>query len=334
MEVAYDAKRQVKPPERMKILEEIFKLRRFEEKVERQEMGTFRIPTLSSVVALIELHSSLLKVKPCPNRCTDSTATVFLENFDQGAKNDKDSDAFSDSDPHGDQEDQEDMEEGLLTPLSSAEASGSLTTPVDPPRTSQQFRSVVMAGERTPMFQMAPTLGFEDQSRQSHTFHSPQPSSKAEYSDSFSSQPLIRTPTAATVISPTSHRSFDFVAQQPFVSSEEQMRPLSQPTIHPQPSPQFDGWSSPYQQNMFNPIDYSGAASRTIHQQVSYPPFTIYPTTPSHDVHGAHSLPELHGARSQHPLDVMTLNPPFRTGSLSHPHMVSRHDATAGPSLV
>lgn len=40
-EVAYDAKRQIKPPERMEILDEIFRVRKLEERLERQEVGTY-----------------------------------------------------------------------------------------------------------------------------------------------------------------------------------------------------------------------------------------------------------------------------------------------------
>lgn len=40
-EVAYDAKRQIKPPERMEILEEIFRVRKLEERFERGEVGEY-----------------------------------------------------------------------------------------------------------------------------------------------------------------------------------------------------------------------------------------------------------------------------------------------------
>ncbi|KAL1967687.1 hypothetical protein VTN77DRAFT_2944 [Rasamsonia byssochlamydoides] len=306
-EVAYDAKRQIKPPERMEILDEIFRVRKLEERLERQEV--------------------------------DPTTVIYVVNRDPGLKNDKDSDGCSDSDPQGDQVDHEDIEEGLLTPLSSAgQTSAPLTTTVDPLSAPQQARSVAMATDRNQMFQMAPTLGFEDQPRQSHAFQSPQSSVKTEYQDNFSSQPLTRTPTGMTVISPCSHRGFDYMAQQSFVSSasEEQIRPLNQPAMQPQQSPtQFSGWSPSYQQNMFSPIEYSGGSNRTIQQHMPYPQYTMFPPTPSQEVPGPHGLPDPHGARAQAPLDVMTMNPPpFRTGSLGHPHVVPRPDAGAEASLV
>ncbi|KKA25184.1 hypothetical protein T310_0775 [Rasamsonia emersonii CBS 393.64] len=304
-EVAYDAKRQIKPPERMEILVEIFRVRKLEERLERQEV--------------------------------DPTTVIYVVNRDPGAKNDKDSDGFSDSEPQGDQDDREDVEEGLLTPLSSsAQTSGPLTISVDPLSAPQQARSVAMAGDRTQMFQMPSTLGFEDQARQSHAFQSPQSGAKTEYQDSFS-QPLARTPTGMTVISPSSHRGFDYVTQQSFTSSasEEQMRPLNQPAMPPQQSPtQFSGWSPSFQQNMFSPMDYSGGSSRTVQQQMPYSSYTIFPTTPSQEVPATHSLPDLHGARAQAQMDVMAMNAPFQNSSMTHPHAVPRHDASAEASLV
>lgn len=41
-EVAHDFKRQIKPPERIEILDEIFRVRKLEERFERGEVGTYR----------------------------------------------------------------------------------------------------------------------------------------------------------------------------------------------------------------------------------------------------------------------------------------------------
>lgn len=113
------------------------------------------------------------------------------------------------------------------------------------------------------------------------------------------------------------------------------MRPLNQPAMPPQQSPtQFSGWSPSFQQNMFSPMDYSGGSSRTVQQQMPYSSYTIFPTTPSQEVPATHSLPDLHGARAQAQMDVMAMNAPFQNSSMTHPHAVPRHDASAEASLV
>lgn len=225
-----------------------------------------------------------------------------------------------------------------MTPLSSsAQTSAPLTTSVDPLSAPQQAGSVAITGDRTSMFSMPSTLSFEDQPRQSHAFQSPQSGAKTEYQDSFS-QPLARTPTGMTVVSPASHRGFDYMTHQSFTSSasEEPIRPMNQPAMPPQQSPtQFGGWSPSFQQNMFSPIDYSGGSSRPVQQQMPYPSYPIFPPTPSQEVPETHSLPaDLHGARSQSQMDVMAMNAPFRTGSMAHPHAVPRPDAGAEAPLV
>jgi len=189
-----------------------------------------------------------------------------------------------------------------------------------------------LADDRNQLFQMPTPLGFEEPSRQSHPFPSPQQGIKNDYPDGFSPT-MVRTPAGSTVVSPTEHPGFEYLAQTPFTSSasEEQMRQPHPPTLAPQQSPaHFDAWSPSFQQSLFNPVDYGTGPSQAIQQQPMQFHVPLLPPTHSHEVSphqtpAAHSLPDLHGARAQAQLEGMPMNPPpFHTGSLSHPQVVPR----------
>ncbi|KAL2000643.1 hypothetical protein VTN02DRAFT_2808 [Thermoascus thermophilus] len=287
-EVAHDSKRQIKPPERIEILDEIFRVRKLEERFERGEV--------------------------------DATAVVHVVNRDPNIKLDKDSDTFSEPDPQSDHADAADAEEGLMAPgLSAEQAAAPLTSPV----VAQQGRAMRMADDRSQLFRIPSSLGFDEQSRQSHPFHSPPHGMKADYPDDFSSPTMVR-PAVSTVVTPNEHPTgFEYLAQTPFTSSasEEQIRQQHSPT-------HFDTWSPSFQPTLFNPVDYGAGSGQAIPQQPMQFHVPLMSTPHSHEVSPhqtptGHPLPDLHGARAQAHLEAMPMNPPpFRTGSLSHPHVV------------
>jgi hypothetical protein len=186
-------------------------------------------------------------------------------------------------------------------------------------------------------FDMVSDLNFEDQARHISSGQASQLKQENKYHESFTSQPLTRDPTNVSVVSPTSHGSFEYVTQPHFLSpvSEEQMRPLNTPVMHPQASPiQFGGWSPSFQHNMFGPIDYSNVSRPAMSPPMAYPPFAVYPAPPDHGVRAMNTVPDLHGARTQSQYEMLPLNPPpFRTGSLSHPHMAPPQNSHGGPCL-
>jgi hypothetical protein len=55
-EVAYDAKRQLNAPEKMEVLDEIFRVRKLEERFERDEVGMY---IRGHFVASVALHDLL-----------------------------------------------------------------------------------------------------------------------------------------------------------------------------------------------------------------------------------------------------------------------------------
>ncbi|KAJ9268401.1 hypothetical protein DTO212C5_5553 [Paecilomyces variotii] len=298
-EVAHDAKRQIKPPERMEILDEIFRVRKLEERFERGEV--------------------------------DANAVVYVINRDSNTKLDRDSDTVSEPDQQIDNGDGEDIEGGLLTPMSSAEqARGPLTSPVDQITVAPHSQPVHVSDERGRLFQMpAAPLQFDEQSRHPPTFPSPTTRIKSGYADEFS-QTVSRTSASSTVVSPSDQTGFEYLAQTSFNSttSEEQMRQHNSSLPSQQPPTHFDAWSPNFQQNMFNPVNYNATPNQALQQHSMQYPLSMLPTSHPHEVsphlsHIGHSLPDLHGARARAQFETMSLNPPaFRTGSLSHPHVV------------
>jgi hypothetical protein len=121
-----------------------------------------------------------------------------------------------------------------------------------------------------------------------------------------------------------------FMNHSPFTSptSQEHMQPINNP-VQPQMNTQnsFSGWSPAFHQNMFAPVDYSGVNR----QQMAYPAYTVCPAPPTHQVPSPHTVPDLD--RSQLDMMVMGGNLHFRTGSLSHPNVLSRPDDNGGQQL-
>lgn len=246
-------------------------------------------------------------------------------------KLDKDSDTVSEPDQQIEPGDSEDIEVGLLTPMSSAEQTRApLPSPIDQMAIGQQGRSIHMSDDRGQLFQMPPApLSFDEQPRHPPTFPSPTARIKNDYTDDFS-QTVSRTSASSTVVSPSDQTGFEYLAPTSFSSSaaDEQMHQHNSTLSHQQPPTHFDAWPPNFQQNMFSPVDYSAGPNQAIQQQQMQFPLAMLPTSHPHEVspnlaHIGQSLPDLHGARARVQFETMSLNPPpFRTGSLSHPHVI------------
>lgn len=195
-----------------------------------------------------------------------------------------------DSNEHTALEAPEQIEEGLLTPTSSAEqATATLTTPID-------SLSVRPARSLPGSFPMQEPLSFDGTGGPDRSYYGTPP----QYTDSFS-QSILSTPVSADIISPHDISVFDYSAPTSFASSTpDQQRPGA-------PS-QYDTWTPPFRQNIFSPIDYSASATHALHPPPSIP-YHIPMAAPAqlHDM-SHHHAPALGSAL------------PFRTGSLGHPH--------------
>ncbi|OXV07331.1 hypothetical protein Egran_04904 [Elaphomyces granulatus] len=286
-EVAYDAKRQLNAPEKMEVLDEIFRVRKLEERFERDEV--------------------------------DAGTVIHIVNRQPNAKHDRDSD-FSEPEQLGDRDDAEDIEEEGSSPLSSlGQKSGLLASPVHALEVPQRITSVDLTNERNHLFEMTGSVKFEEQSMRRSSFQSPQSTAKADFGeDSFSPQAMVRSSTVSTGFRSSEPSNFDYLTQATFTSSipEVQVRPQARLQAQQPPSP-FQSWSS-FNPNIFNPVDFSASSTRSVQQQMS---FTYQPEVSPHQAHSSHSLPDLHVPRTQPQLgDVVVTSPPFRNGSLGHLH--------------
>lgn len=191
------------------------------------------------------------------------------------------------------------------------------------------------AGDRNSTFQVNYQIGLQDQLRTSQPFSST--GIKADYSD------LDSQSRTSTTVTPGEQPSMDYLSHTSFVppqtSAPEQQQhnayhapyhhhtPLS--TQH-QANGQFNAWSSPFQSNVFNSVDYTG---HSLPQQPLPQQHQVHmlPTNPLPLPQQTHAGHHIHSTRPQAQFETMSLNngsPQFRNGSLSHPHMEPRHGET------
>ncbi|KAG2416140.1 hypothetical protein HFD88_007332 [Aspergillus terreus] len=276
-EVAYDSKRQLRPTTKIEVLDEIFKVRRMEERYERGEI--------------------------------DATTMVYVVNRDANQKGDKDSDSVSEAEQKADAEEVEEVDEGFLTPASSAQHTQTPFASVD--MSMGASRPMHISSDRDQLFALPESLSFEEQPRTERTYYP----ATSDYSDDYG-HGLLKTPVTSTMVSPSDQTgSFEYLPPVPFTASTtaEQMsgqRPAAMPMQHS--ISHYDSWTPTFRQNVFHPMDYGTAPNQTLPQPaVSYPmsmPPASHPDMP-------HGLPD--------PMDHKPAV--FRPG----PMMVPHHTATA-----
>ncbi|KAB8075909.1 hypothetical protein BDV29DRAFT_189797 [Aspergillus leporis] len=254
-EVAHDSKRQLRPTSKIDVLDEIFKVRRMEERHERGEV--------------------------------DANTLVYVQNRDANAKGDKDSDTISEPEQKLETEDLEEADDEFLTPPSSTEqASSSFTSSVEM-TIGGHGRSMHMGGDRNQLFPLPESLSFGENPGHERSYYG-----TAEYPDEYS-HPILKTPVTPGIVTPTEQpNAFDYLGA-PFSASTtgESMVSHQRPTAMPmqQSVSQFDTWTPSYRQSMYNPMEYS--SSQTIPPHVSY---QIPLATTSHAAelsHTPHGLP-------------------------------------------
>ncbi|GAB1197903.1 hypothetical protein APSETT444_007208 [Aspergillus pseudonomiae] len=255
-EVAHDSKRQLRPTSKIEVLDEVFKVRRMEERYELGEV--------------------------------DANCVVYVQNRDASAK-DKDSDTISEPEQKLEPEDLEEADDEFLTPPSSAEQASSFTSSVDMTM-GGHGRPVHMGGERGQLFPLPESLSFGEQSAHERSYYG-----NSEYPDEYS-HPILKTPVTPGLVTPNEQpNAFDYL-QAPFSASTtgEPIISHQRPTALPmQPSvSQFDAWTPSYRQSMFNPMDYGSAPAQNIPQHM---PYHMPLTTTSHATelaHTPHGLPK------------------------------------------
>ncbi|KAL4784624.1 hypothetical protein BJX76DRAFT_356857 [Aspergillus varians] len=234
-EVAQDSKRQLRPEEsmeeKMEILNEIFKVRRLEERFERREV--------------------------------DADTMVYIRNRDAPAKDTKDNESVVSDTEHKIEADEfEDTEEDPFTSSSSSEHLPSFTT-ADP--LALQARSFSLSNDRSQAFPMNETLNFGEPSRHGRSYF-PTP---AEYADDYSPHSIMR-PAPSSLISPNEHPgAFDYLSHTPFTASaaSEQHRPVTMPM---QQVGHYDTWNPSFRPNLYNSMEY-GASQTLTQNAMQYP---------------------------------------------------------------
>ncbi|KKK22477.1 hypothetical protein ARAM_000617 [Aspergillus rambellii] len=281
-EVAHDSKRQLRPEEKMEILNEIFRVRRLEERFERGEV--------------------------------DPTTVVYILNRDANPKETKDNESVSDAEKVDG--DEEDADEGLMTPPPSSDHLTGSFASIDQ-MTISQNRSFSIGADRGQLFPLSDPLSFGEHSRPDRPFFT----SAAEYPDDYSSHPILKTSAASGVVSPAEQpAAFDYMSHTPYTASAgEQHRPLTMPMQHH--VNHFDAWNSPFRPHVYNAIEYGASqamAQPSIHYQMP-----MNPT--SHVQELSHGIPEVVREKGSHMELMGARGPSFRTGSLNHPNVLTAH---------
>ncbi|OOF92737.1 hypothetical protein ASPCADRAFT_152236 [Aspergillus carbonarius ITEM 5010] len=228
LDIAFDCRRQLKEQEKFSIIEEIFKVRRLEERYERGEV--------------------------------DASTIVYVMDREAHPKGDRDADSVAEPELKIEPEERTDLEEVAITPTPSVEEVHAPFTmdPTDMPVP----RHMPMGGERDQLFPLPESLSFGEPTRQDRPFFPQSGDYHGDYSNA-----LVETPTTPGVVTPTEQNpSFDFLTQAPFPdASTVEHRPAAIPMQHP--VSQYDTWATPsFRQDLFGSLDYGSATSHGIPQ--------------------------------------------------------------------
>jgi hypothetical protein len=279
-EAADDCRRHLLPEdkvdEKAAFLDEIFRVRKIEERYERNEI--------------------------------DGTTQIYVTDHD-GARRGQ---------PESDDEGENEGETEVMTPPDSGASSPqpqhleASQSPLDVASMPQHVSPL----EATSNFHISAELSFTNPGQRTPEFRSTQPE--------FGHRNLASTPIAGPLLTPTHNQ---FMDPSPFAETTptNHLHSVSQDPAHAQAnqSPSFAGWSPAFQQTMFSPVDYGNGAGRQIPPHMVYPPYGPY--SPPQDVPQTFAVPELSRPRDYDMENMYSL--PFRTGSLSHPHIVHRRDS-------
>lgn len=245
----------------------------------------------------------------------DGSTQVYVSDHD-GAKN---------GEPQSDDEEEEKEEtgeeeerSGVLTPPATVTSSPHMQQLEVSPRA---LDLVTIPEHVSPMvtsssFQMPTDLNFTNPAQNPTEFTCTQPEM------SHTVQPLT-----TSMLTPNHNQFLDPASfGEPGPANHLQAVGVHDPSHTPStPStPSFTGWSPSFQQNMFSPVVYPGSVDRQMSSHMVYPygqfssPQNMAPTF---------AMPE--ASRSQE-FDVTNMyHLPFRTGSLSHPHVLPRRNSEA-----
>lgn len=167
--------------------------------------------------------------------------------------------------------------------------------------------------ETTSGFQMPTNLSFASPGQRTPEYIATQPEFHRN---------LANTPISGPLLTPT-HNQFMDHSQFAETSPTNHLHAVGPAHAQADPSAAFTGWSPAFQQNMFSPVDYTNGAGRQIPPHMVYPSYSSF-SSPQ-DVAQPYAVRELQRTRDYDMANMYNL--PFRTGSLSHPHIVHHRDS-------
>ncbi|KAH3464764.1 hypothetical protein KXV78_009353 [Aspergillus fumigatus] len=288
-EIAHDCKRQLTRPDRLQFLDEVFRVRRMEERYERGEV--------------------------------DANTIVYVVNRESNPK-EKDTNSNVYPDQKHEQED-DNADEALPIHHSEVNSTSLMSSSVEHMGMAAPSRPMNMGDDRNQLFPLPEPLSFGETPRDDQTFFP----TTSEYTEDYASQQMPGTPAITVLASPDETPAApDYMTQAPTTSSApEQISHHRQAPLPMQHSASFDTWTPSFRHNLFNPMEYGTAPSHAMSQTTMSYQLPMTPTScPQEMPHMAHGLPNLPQDRHSS-MDGMSMSgSSFRTGTLSHPCDPSR----------
>ncbi|KAH2461412.1 hypothetical protein KXV71_005361 [Aspergillus fumigatus] len=257
-EIAHDCKRRLSNPHQLQILDEVFRVRRIEERYERGEV--------------------------------DANKIVYVVNRESNQK-EKDGDSNVDPDQKHEQED-DNAREALSILHSEKNSTSPVSNSVEHTGMAAPSCLMNMGDDRNQLFPLPEWLSFGETPQDDRIFFP----TTSKYTEDYASQQMPRTPaTTALVSTNETHAAFDYMTQESITSSSpEQISHHRQAPLPMQHSASFDPWTPSFRQNFFNPTEYGTAPNHAMSQTTLLYQLPMTPTThPQEMPHMAHGLPNL-----------------------------------------
>ncbi|GIJ92734.1 hypothetical protein Asppvi_002012 [Aspergillus pseudoviridinutans] len=257
-EIAHECKRQLRGPHRLQILDEVFGVRRIEERYERGEV--------------------------------DANTIVYVVNRESKQKG-KDGDPNVDPDQKHEQED-DNADEALPILHSEINSTSLGSSSVKHTGMAAPSCPINMGDDRNQLFPLPESLRFGKTPRDDRTFFP----TTSEDTEDYASQQMPRTLATTALLSPNeTHAAFNYMTQAPITSpASEQISNHRQAPLPMQHSASFDPWTPSFRHNLFNPTEYGTSPSHAMSQTTISYQLPMSPTShPQEMPHMAHGLPNL-----------------------------------------
>ncbi|KAH1892749.1 hypothetical protein V6Z77_008279 [Aspergillus fumigatus] len=223
-EIAHDCKRQLKGPHRLQILDEVFRVRRMEERYERGEV--------------------------------DANTIVYVVNRESNLK-EKDAGSNMDLDQKHEQED-DNADEALPIHHSEVNSTNLMSSSVELTGMAAPSHPKNMGDDRNQLFPLPEWPSLSETPQDDQTFFP----TTSTYTKDDASQQMPRTPITTALVNPNeTHATFNYLTQESITSSAlEQISYHRQAPLPMQHSASFDPWTPTFRHNLFNLMENRNAS--------------------------------------------------------------------------